>query len=90
VSLLEARPQRLSLHGSWHAVLPKTGFRQLKRMLQTGALQLDIRGPALVNKGRNVSSADPDLVTTVAMLQRCYTVADAPQLPVMQYGSCKS
>ena len=90
VSLFEARPQQLSLHGRWHAVLPKAGVRQLKRMLQTGALQLDIRGPALSIGGRNVTSADLDLVTMVALLQRCYTVADAPRLPIMRYGSCKS
>ena len=44
MGLFEAMPQRLSMHGSWSAVLKKAEFEQLDRMLDTGALHIDIRG----------------------------------------------
>ncbi len=87
--LFEALAQRLSLHGGWVALLSTAEWLQLEQLLQTGALHLGIKGPFVSNHVSGVN-AEPNASSAMELLPCRYAVADAPQLPVVQYGSCKS
>jgi hypothetical protein len=62
---------------------------QLKRMLQTGALQLDIRGPSFHSNEYSAFLLNAEERSAAAEVQRHYTVARPPKLPLMQFGSCR-